>query len=102
MEFKGKFQILGAKGFKGEVEGTNYDSTTIYVVMPVSERAGTEKGFNAHPIKFGKSDEFAKMKNLPFPIEAELDLTLTTKGYECHGFKPLSVSHAKNAASAAS
>jgi hypothetical protein len=95
MEFKGNFQILGAKGFKGEVEGTNYDSTTIFVVMPCSERNGTEKGFNAVPMKFGKSDEFEKMKHLPFPINAELDLALTTKGYECRGFKPLTAAQAK-------
>lgn len=97
MNIKQVFQILGAKGFKGEVEGTNYDSTTLYVVMPVSERNGTEVGFNVSPMKFGKSDEFEKMKHLPFPIQAELDIAMTTKGFECRGFK--AVSQAKGAAS---
>lgn len=94
MEFKGKFQILGAKCFKGDVEGQHFDSTTIFVVMPCSERKGNEKGFDSVPMKYGRSDEFEKMKHLPFPIEAELDLALTTKGYECHGFKPLTASPA--------
>ena len=30
MKFTSKFQVLGCKGFKGQVEGTNYDSTTLY------------------------------------------------------------------------
>ena len=47
-------QILGCKGFKGNIEGTNYDSTTLYVVMPVSEKAGTEAGFNVSAMKWAR------------------------------------------------
>lgn len=100
MEIKSKFKVLGIKGFKGDVEGTTYDSTTLYVLMPVSERNGTEKGFNAHAIKFGKSDEYERLKDLSFPVDAELDLALTTKGYECHGFKPLSAAQSSAQAKA--
>ncbi|WP_153111052.1 hypothetical protein [Propionivibrio limicola] len=84
-----RYQVLGCKGFKGEVEGTNYDSTTLYVVMPVSKKAGTEAGFNVTPMKYGKEEEFQKIKGLPFPIMAELEIELTTKGAECVDFKPV-------------
>lgn len=84
-----RVQVLGCKGFKGEVEGTAYDSTTLYVVLPVSKRAGTEAGFNVKEVKYGKEEEFQKMKNLPFPIMAELDLEINTKGIECFGFKAI-------------
>ena len=87
MRFKNTFQVLGCKGFKGQVEGTNYDSTTLYVVMDVSEKNGTEVGFNVSNMKFGKEEEFQKLKNLPFPVMAELEIELTTKGPECLGFK---------------
>lgn len=87
MEIKQICQLLGAKGFKGEVEGTNYDSTTLYVVMPVSERNGTEVGFNVSPMKYGKSDEYEKIKGLQFPLQAELTIAMTTKGFECRGLK---------------
>lgn len=98
MDITQTFDILGAKGFKGNVEGTDYDSTTLYVVMAVSERNGTEAGFNAVPMKFGKSDEYQKMKHLPFPIKAELVLAITTKGPEIRGFKPLSAAASGKAA----
>lgn len=89
MKVKGTFQVLGCKGFKGQVEGTNYDSTTLYVVMDVSEKNGTEAGFNVANMKFGKEEEFQKLRGLPFPVMAELDIELTTKGPECLGFRAL-------------
>lgn len=89
---EGRYQVLGVKGFKGEVEGVTYDSTTLYVVLPVSKRAGTEAGFNAKEVKFGREDEYQKLKNLPFPVLAELDIEVNTKGIECFGFKAVSKS----------
>lgn len=92
MQVKASLLVLGAKSFNGDVEGKKYDSTTLFVVMDVSERQGTSVGQNVVEMKFGKSDEFEKLKNLPFPINAELSLNLTTKGYEVEGFKALSPS----------
>jgi len=89
MQIKSQFLVLGAKAFNGEVEGKRYDSTTLFVVMDVSERSGTAVGQNVVEMKFGKSDEFDKLKSLPFPIQAELSLNLTTKGYEVEGFKAI-------------
>lgn len=87
MQVKSNFQILGAKSFKGDVEGKAYDSTTLFVVMDVSERSGSAVGKNVVEMKFGQSDEFQRLKHLPFPVEAELTLNLTTKGYEVEGFR---------------
>jgi hypothetical protein len=89
MQIKANLLVLGAKSFKGEVEGKSYDSTTLFVVMDVSELQGTAVGQNVVEMKFGKSDEFGKLKTLPFPIQAELGLNLTTKGYEVEGFRAL-------------
>lgn len=89
MNIKQQFRVLGCKGFKGNVEGTDYDSTKLYVEMPVSEKNGTEVGCNASVVPFGKSDEFHKLKGLPFPLQAELEIVMTTKGVECVGFRAL-------------
>lgn len=89
MQVKANLLVLGAKAFNGEVEGKRYDSTTLFVVMDVSERSGSSVGQNVVEMKFGKSDEFEKLKSLPYPVNAELALNLTTKGYEVEGFRAL-------------
>lgn len=82
MEVKMQAQILGAKGFKGTVEGQSFDSTKLYVVMETSDRAGTEVGFNATPLPWGKQENFEKIKSLKFPFQADLVVNVTTKGME--------------------
>ncbi|NJA90239.1 hypothetical protein HCX48_13540 [Rhodocyclus tenuis] len=89
-----KFRVLGAKGFKGMVEGQHFDSTRLYVEMPVSEKNGTEVGFNAVALPFGKEEEYQKLKHLEFPLHAELTLEATTKGFEVRGFKALGLAPA--------
>lgn len=89
MQVKANLMVLGAKSFKGDVEGKAYDSTTLFVVMDVSERGGNSVGQNVVEMKFGKSEEFDKLKHLTFPVTAELGLKLTTKGYEIEGFRAL-------------
>jgi len=97
VKFKQQIQVLGCKGFKGSVEGKAYDSTTLFTVMEVSEKAGTSVGFSVAEMKFGTEAEFQKLKGLTFPLIAELEIELTTKGPECVGFKAL---HAVNPAKA--
>lgn len=79
---KAVFKVLGAKKFKGDVEGQSFDSCKVYVVMEVSERNGTEVGFNAVPLPYGKSENFEAIKAFPYPCDLELDIAMTTKGYE--------------------
>lgn len=98
MEMKAQMQVLGAKFFNDTMEGQKHDFTKLFVAMPVSEQeSGTygSVGQNVVEMKFGKSDEFQKLKHLPFPLQAELSLKLTTKGYEVVGFKALAASAVK-------
>lgn len=96
MEIKAQLLVLGAKSFKGDVEGKNYDSTTLFVVMDVSERGGNSVGQNVVEMKFGTSEEFQKLKGLSFPCQSELMLNLTTKGYEVAGFRAIKAGAAAN------
>ncbi|MFL9611418.1 hypothetical protein ACW4YW_04700 [Methylobacillus pratensis] len=98
MQFKSKVTVLGARFFNDVVEGTKHDFTKIHVVMPVSTSAGSEVGFNAQTITFGTAANFEKLKQLPYPVEAELDLEMTTKGIVCQGFKLVGKSELKTAA----
>lgn len=87
MKFKSVNTVLGVKGNKGNYEGTEYDYTKLRVVMDVSEKNGTEFGFDVKEMKVGTASELAKFKDLPFPVQAELEIELTTKGPEIVGFK---------------
>lgn len=89
MKFKSVNTILGVKGNKGNFEGTDYDYTKLRVVMDVSEKNGTEYGFDVKEMNVGKASELARFKDLPFPVQAELEIELTTKGPEIVGFKVL-------------
>ncbi|MCB4361903.1 hypothetical protein [Quatrionicoccus australiensis] len=93
MEAKTQCLVLGAKFFKGEIEGQHHDMTKLFVAMPVSEKDTASYGKAGHDaidLKFGTSEEYQKLKSLPFPIMAELGLKLTTDGYEVLSFRAIS------------
>lgn len=92
MDVKAQLQVLGAKFFKDVMDGTPHDFTKLRVSMPVSEKDAPTYGAcgeNVVEMKFGKADEYQKLKHLPFPVMAELSLKLTTDGYEVVGFKAI-------------
>ena len=92
MQVKADLLVLGAKFFAGAVDGQSHDSTKLFVAMPVADK-NAEKygrvGYEMVEIKFGRGDEYQRLKTVPFPITAELDLKLTAAGYECVAFKAL-------------
>lgn len=75
-----KFLVLGAKKFKGTVEGVAYDSTTVFLRMRQDDSKGDAAGFAGQDVKFGDSTNFDKIKHLPFPFEAEIELETVTTG----------------------
>lgn len=94
MSYITKGLVLGVKSFSGAIDGRNFDSTTIYVQTMLDESNGTAKGFAGASYQWGKSENFEKVKHLPFPLEAELTMETVTSGSKqkqvCIGFKPLS------------
>lgn len=87
MKVKITATVLGARKFNDVVDGVKYDFTKLNVQMPVSTTSGNEVGFNTEVIPYGDHSNYEQLKNLPFPVEAELDVELTTKGMVCHGFR---------------
>lgn len=80
MKFTTKAIITGAKMFKDSIDGQAFDQTTLYVQMGLDETKGTAKGFATQPLGWGTSDEYHKIKHLPFPFEAEIEMELVTTG----------------------
>jgi hypothetical protein len=72
--------VLGIKSFKGDIDGKEFDSASIFVITPLDDSRGTAKGFATVEYKAGKSEIFDAVKHLPFPHEAELTIENVTSG----------------------
>lgn len=94
MKFKSEITVLGMKSSKGSFEGTDYDSTKVYVLTDLDTSKGNAVGSSAAEYVLGKSDEFAKYKHLGFPVKGVADLEIVTNGKTqktvMHGFVPAS------------
>lgn len=100
-----KFKILGAKSFNDTVEGVKYNTTKLFIELKekrVISDARNVVGFNVVTIEFGDSTEFTKhkMADLPWPINANLDVEMTTKGMICNSFEYIKPSAGQQASQA--
>jgi hypothetical protein len=69
------------KANKGTLDnGQTYDSTKVYVEMPLDETRGNAKGFSVAEYSLGSSVEFEKYKHLPFPFKGMATLEIVTTG----------------------
>lgn len=75
-----KMHILGMKKFKGNVDGQDYDSTTVFVRMRQDDSKGTAKGFVGQDLRFGDSTNFDKLSSLTFPFEADVETDTVSNG----------------------
>ncbi len=80
MQVKIQAQILGAKRFKGTVEGTEYDFCKVLVATNMDESKGNAVGLTAAEYKFGTSENFERFKGFKFPLETELLAEMTSNG----------------------
>ena len=72
--------ITGAKSSKGEMEGRPYDSTKIYVQTRMDPTKGTMIGTVTEQYDWGLSTNFDILKNLKFPIQANVEFEQASSG----------------------
>ncbi len=72
--------VTGVKRSKGEMEGRAYDSTKIYVQMPMDQTQGNAVGMAGAEFNWGTSENFAKVAGIAFPFQAELTIETVTNG----------------------
>lgn len=89
MQFTQKFTVLGARHFNDSIEGQKHDFTKLRVQMEVPGASKLECGFNASEWAWGDHENYGKIKHLPFPVEMELTVQATTKGFEVLAAKPV-------------
>lgn len=79
MQFKSTVVVLGAKASKGEYNGKPYDSTTVFFQTDLQE-GDNFCGQVGESLKWGTSANFEKIKNLEYPLQAELALEQVSNG----------------------
>ncbi|MRR17868.1 MAG: hypothetical protein EG826_15580 [Deltaproteobacteria bacterium] len=72
--------VTGMKAFNDNVEGTHYDSTTLFVETDLDDGTSMAKGKATQAFKFGTSEEYKKLQHNPFPFSAELTMKQVTNG----------------------
>lgn len=84
--------VLGAKYFNDTVDGKPYNSTTLFVALPLDESRGTAKGFAVTEMKWGDSTNFERIKSLKFPLAGDMVVEDVTSGKAtkrvCVDFRP--------------
>lgn len=77
-----KVTLLGAKKFKGDIEGNFVDTCTVLVATPMPSQSGNAVGFTASSMKFGDSENYKRVENLRYPVLviATIEMTSTGKG----------------------
>lgn len=79
MQFKSTMVVLGAKSSKGDYNGKPYDSTTVFYKADLQE-GDNFVGEVGEQMKWGTSANFAKIKDLQFPLIADVVLEQVSNG----------------------
>lgn len=77
--FVQKATIIGAKQFKGQIEGRDFDTCKVRVLMEVPGDAENECGLNVTELNYGKSSNYLGLREYAFPQECELELEMELK-----------------------
>ncbi len=72
--------FLGAKRFKGEIDGSKIDTCSVLVATPLPSQSGNAVGFTAAQMKFGESANFEKLQNLNYPCQVMITVEMTSTG----------------------
>lgn len=72
--------FLGAKKFKGEIDGSKIDSCSVLVATPLPSQTGNAVGFTAAQMKFGGSENFEKLEKLTYPCQVMVTVEMTSTG----------------------
>lgn len=95
MQMKVNAVVLGAKMFKDQIDGKQFDVTKLFVQQDLDASRGTAKGFAVTEYSWGTSDNFRAIQHNPFPFEAELSVEIVTTGknqkINVLGCKPLAI-----------
>lgn len=73
-------RITGMKKFKGEIEGKQFDSTTVFVETRMDDRNGNRRGRCTQDYNAGTSDVYDRLKGCELPGDFEVEWDTVTNG----------------------
>lgn len=73
-------RITGMKKFKGEIEGREFDSTTVFVETRMDERNGNRRGVCTMDFSAGSSSVYDRLAVIPLPAEFEVEWNTVSNG----------------------
>lgn len=79
MQFKSQMVVMGAKSSKGDYQGVAYDKTIIYYKADLQD-GDNFVGEIGEEIRWGTSANFEKIKNLEFPLVADVTMEQVSNG----------------------
>lgn len=81
MKITQRTTIIGVKKFKGSIDGgAPLDFTKIITLAPMDETTGNNLGMTTAEYRFGSSANFALIASTGVPIEADLQMEITSNG----------------------
>jgi hypothetical protein len=81
MQFQTQMKIVGAKCSKGVLDnGQAYDSTTLYVEVPLDASKGNACGICTSEFRWGISDNFKLIEAQKLPLTVNATLEIVTSG----------------------
>lgn len=75
-----KVKVTGVKWFKGNIDGKDIDSGTVFVEERLDDRRGTAKGYAATPYKVGASAIAQALSKREMPLLCDVDFDRVSNG----------------------
>ena len=72
--------IMGVTRFKGEIDGSEIDSCTVFRAAPFNDASGNAMGLGLAKVRFGSSSNFDRFTGMTFPCELEIEFARVTNG----------------------
>lgn len=75
-----KVKVVGAKWFKGNIDGKDLDSGTVFIEERLDDRRGTAKGYAASSYKVSSSAVAQALARREFPLICNVEFERVTNG----------------------
>lgn len=73
-------RVTGMKKFKGDIDGRNFDSTTVFIETKMDDRNGNRRGVCTNDYNAGKSEVFDRLSTISLPAEFEVEWDTVSNG----------------------